>query len=213
MGEDADAECGGEVKPRRWVTNSLPLHQILHIFTGLLPATGVSSADLRGKTVADIGSRLGNNILVAALLTEAHAAIGIEVNPTIAALSKELIAESAVLTHAQAALFEPESRTTLSVLCSDVRAPLALQQLRDADVAIFFNPFELHTTREEHADLLRLMASTIRKPGARVVTCPSMAEIWGRAGAEPEVLDGWLRLLASEDDVHAFEVLPEPGKK
>ena len=147
--DGADLECGGKVEPRRWVTNSLPLDQGMRVFTGLLPAAGVSSSDLRGKTVVDVGSRLGNNLLATALLTDASHAVGIEINETIAALSIEHIAESASLANAQSLLFTPEARTAMSVLCIDVREPTALKTLERADVLMFSNPFELHMTREE----------------------------------------------------------------
>lgn len=42
-----------------------------------------------------------------------------------------------------------------------------------------------------------------------MVSLPSMAEIWRRAGADNAILDSWLLLRAQLDDVHCYEVLPE----
>ena len=155
--EDADLECGGAIQPRRWVTNSLPLHQSLQIFTELLPRSG---ANLAGKTVVDVGSRLGNNLLCAALLTEARVAMGVEINSHIAALSTSLVLDSPWLRQAQEDLFEPLARTQLRVMCCDVRTEMALAELAGADVVILFNPFELHLAQEEHAKLLALLCDT-----------------------------------------------------
>eukprot|EP01043_Picozoa_sp_COSAG02_P062309 COSAG02_NODE_8564_length_2522_cov_2087.716880_1_plen_342_part_00 len=157
---DADLECGGLIQPRRWVTNSIPLHQTLEIFLTLLPQSGGSGTELAGKTVVDVGSRLGNNLLCAALLTEARAAVGIEINSNIAALSTSVVLDSPWLRQAQEDLFEPAARTNLRVLCCDVRTDSALAELAAADVVILFNPFELHMSREEHATLLILMCGT-----------------------------------------------------
>lgn len=154
---DADLECGGVVQPRRWVTNSIPLHQTLQIFLAVLPRSGGSGAELAGKTVVDVGSRLGNNLLCAALLTDARAAVGIEINTHIAALSTSVVLDSPWLRRAQEDLFEPVARTSVRVLCCDVRTDVALAELAEADVVIFFNPFELHMSREEHAALLTLL--------------------------------------------------------
>ena len=52
-----------------------------------------------------------------------------------------------------------------------------------------------------------LRSTAVRKSGARVVSVPSMAEIWRRAGADKAILDSWLVLRVQSDDVHCYEVL------
>lgn len=166
--DDADLECGGVVNPRRWVTNSIPLHQTLQIFTSVLPRSGGDSPMLAGQLVVDIGSRLGNNLLCAALLTEARGAVGIEINSSIATLSTSLVLDSPWLRQAQESLFAPGARTDLRVLSCDVRTEVALAELAAADVVVFFNPFELHMSQQEHAALLTLLCDAHKRQGVYV---------------------------------------------
>jgi hypothetical protein len=185
-----------------------------------------SRCRLEGKVVLDIGSRLGNNLYVGAIVTDAEELIGIEMNLFFAGLSKRLIADysasppaplpassplagtAAAAASEQAAVNSSGSNfDRISIVPEDIRDRTDL--LDKADVVIFFNPFEQHFSRAEHQELLRLFRTHCCRPGVRLVSVPSMEDIYGRAGLHPEQIDvgAWLASVGAADDGdHGFGV-------
>ena len=47
--------------------------------------------DLKGKKVVDVGSRLGNNLVVGMLFTEAAEHVGVEIDPWFAQESQRML--------------------------------------------------------------------------------------------------------------------------
>ena len=84
--------CEGRLQERNALTNSLPLEQSLAVFTKLLPCGGFS---LQGKELLDIGSRLGNQLVIAALLgsDRPRTAVGFEISQFFVKISREMAAK------------------------------------------------------------------------------------------------------------------------
>jgi hypothetical protein len=170
------------------------------------PQAGVK---LKGKKVVDVGSRLGNNLVVGTLFSNAAELVGVEVDPFFAQESSDM------LTRCAGTLFPGEKECNVSVVCEDiVQCPALLQS---ADVVIFFNPFEQRYTSPEAKELLMLFASQVTRKGTIVVTVPSAEAIYERAGCALDMIIGktkgcvdlgmWLRPLANAEDIYVYEVL------
>ena len=150
--------------------------------------------------VVDIGSRLGNNLIVAALFTKARELIGIEMNEYFANLSQRIVQQDCKLL-----MFQPPCKCNIRIVHDDVRNQT--DTLERADIVIFFNPFEQHFERDTHRELLQFMRQHVCRSGVRLITVPSMAEIYGRAEMTSAIdVDKWLIDVGSTDDVFCYDV-------
>ena len=202
----ASPHCTGGRVARHYITNSLPIEQSMLIFSSLLPNAGVK---LKGKRVVDVGSRLGNNLVVGTLFSDAAELVGVEVDPFFAKESSDMLVRCA------GSLFPGEKVCNVRVVCEDIAKCPAL--LESADVVIFFNPFEQRYTSPEAKNLLMLFASQVTKKGTIVVTVPSVDAIYERAGCALDLVTGknkdcvdlglWLRPLKDAEDIFVYEVL------
>ena len=108
--------------------HSLSLRESEMLFGELLPVGGFST---RGKTIVDVGSRLGNNMAVAAALTSASRVIGIEVDPFFARICADH-----VLGRHGGTLFADRG-VSVELLVGDALSQHSAA-LRAADVVVFF---------------------------------------------------------------------------
>ena len=156
--------------------------------------------------MVDVGSRLGNNLVVGSLFTDAAELVGVEIDEWFAAESQGMLDRCAGLRSAssEAGALEADdagesdgggdgsesggdggggggvSVGNASVVCADiVDCP---ELLRSADVVIFFNPFEQLHEAAAGKRLLMLFAEQVSRPGTVVVTIPSAEDIYARAG-------------------------------
>ena len=157
-----------------------------------------------------VGSRLGNNLALGAIFTEASELVGVEVEEFFAAESASMLATC------EEHLFPGGARgRSARVVHDDIAAVPEL--LRGADVVIFFNPFEQLNDREKHQELLLLVASETSRPGQIIVSVPSLYAIYQRAGCALDLITGttkncvdlgrWYRELGSVDDAFVYEIM------
>jgi len=79
-------DCGSKkTKPLNFITHSATLSQLRFIFGNSV------LGDIAGKTLVDIGSRLGSVLYTGHLMSKASKLVGIEINEYFANLQKELI--------------------------------------------------------------------------------------------------------------------------
>ncbi len=76
--------------------------------------------------------------------------------------------------------------------------------LTHADILFFFNPFELHWSRTEHAQLL-LWLTRITRHGQYILSCPSLVDIYARADVDVDV-DAWVELVTFKEDAYLWHV-------
>ena len=117
-------------------------------------------------------------LIVAALFTKARELIGIEMNEYFANLSQRIVQQDCKLL-----MFQPPRKCNIRIVQDDVRNQT--DTLERADIVIFFNPFEQHFERDTHRELLQFMRQHVCRSGVRLITVPSMAEIYGRAVCPP----------------------------
>lgn len=154
--------------------------------------------------MVDVGSRLGNNLVVGSLFTDAAELVGVEIDEWFAAESQGMLDRCVGLrsAYSEAGALEADdagesggggdasdsgggggggvSVGNASVVCADIVDCPDL--LRSADVVIFFNPFEQLHEAAAGKRLLMLFAKRVSRPGTVVVTIPSAEDIYARAG-------------------------------
>ncbi|QQP35621.1 Uncharacterized protein FKW44_023896, partial [Caligus rogercresseyi] len=137
-----------------FITHSCSKDLLEYIFTGLLPQS------LAGKTVLDVGSRLGAVLYGAYYFSNAQKIIGLEMNPDLCLLQETIIGKYGLgdrITVVQGEL------TTLP------------QVFDSADVIVLNNVFDWFMSPELQVKMWLFLRSVI-KPGAIMVTLPSLKE-------------------------------------
>ncbi|XP_022107502.1 uncharacterized protein LOC110988376 isoform X2 [Acanthaster planci] len=146
-------DCGSHhTAPLNFVSHSASLLQLKFMFQKALP-------DLAGKTVVDIGSRLGPVLYGAYFYSSASRIVGIEINPELCAIQGDIIRKFAL-------------RDRIEVINADVCTEAAV--LEEADVIIMHNVFEFFAPPEAQVSVWKFLRKTLRKAGSLLVTVPSL---------------------------------------
>jgi len=166
------AECGSRnVQPLNFISHSASRGQLEFVFGPDVLCRGrtQSQRTLEGKTIADIGSRLGAVLYVAWARTQAREIVGIERNPWFCDVQRRVLERL------------PQFAPRVRIVQDDVRTQAEL--LSTADVVVLNNVFEFFTdSAAQELELWRFIRSAVRKRGCRVVTIPSLAETAERFG-------------------------------
>lgn len=172
--------CGSRnTKPLTFISHSASQENLAYVFKTLLP-------DLKGKHVLDVGSRLGAVLFAAALYSEASQITGVEINKEWASISSSVVQKY-------------KMQTKVQVLAGDIR--LHPHVLAAADVVILNNVFEFFAPPKIQCQLWLILRRLI-KPGALVLTCPSLQESLSQLDTGID-LDKWVRPIQqgkSDDD-------------
>jgi len=208
----------GQLAVRTHMTHSLSVRQMRDMFENLInphvnwsegsghavgkKAKAAAAAVAEDDVFAvDIGSRLGN-LLYAGVLWSLRSPsdggvrprwLGVELDGWFAALAKRVLRRWRM---------SPEHAACVE---GDITAPANAALLRGAKLVSFFNCFELHVTRDRHRELLRFLRASIAQRGQYILSCPSLVEIFERAGSEVDVL-AWVEQVAWKDDAFLFRV-------
>jgi len=191
-------ECGShKTKPLNFVSHSASLFQLRYIFGSNV------LGEIEGKTLVDVGSRLGSVLYAGHLMSKASKLIGVEINEFFANLQKDFITKK----------FKLSDR--IEVIHADVltQAPL----LGSADVVVMNNVFEFfESDSERHAQLWKFIRGAVSKSGAMLVTIPALHESLEKAKVDLD-LGKWVEEVqivypSDEDlenlqDVHLYKVL------
>ncbi|XP_074660362.1 uncharacterized protein LOC141912844 isoform X2 [Tubulanus polymorphus] len=147
--------CGShQVSPLTFISHSASLIQVKFIFEYIL-------SDLRGKTVIDIGSRLGALLYGAYFYSSAERIVGVEISADWCRIQQQIIEK-----------YKLSDR--IEVLNSDVSLQSSL--LSTGDVVIMNNVFEYFMPDEEQKKMWMFLSQTVRKSGALIITLPSIEE-------------------------------------
>lgn len=144
--------CGSrDVAPLTFISHSASSQRAQFIFRSLVPY-------LAGKSVLDVGSRLGVMLYAAHAFTPANPIIGIEINPDFCHLQENVIKH-----------FQMDDR--IKVMNTDVRN--AADVVSAVDVVILNNVFEFFMPEHEQVQLWQFLRKHI-KQAAILVTVPSL---------------------------------------
>ncbi|XP_064622893.1 uncharacterized protein LOC135485089 isoform X1 [Lineus longissimus] len=147
--------CGShETAPLTFISHSMSSTQLKYIFRYAIP-------DLSGKTVVDVGSRLGCVLYAAYGYSSAAKVIGIEMNSHFCGIQQTVVAKYGM-------------QDRVMVICADV----CTQQdvLAIADVVILHNVFEFFVPLQDQAKIWNFLHRSIRKSGTILVVTPGLEE-------------------------------------
>jgi len=145
-------DCGSRnIEDLTFITHSCSKERLEYIFSGLLPS-------LQGKTVIDIGSRIGAVLYGAFYYSDAKKIIGIEINSDLCKLQSEIVQS-----------FKLSDR--ISVEEGDMCTMAEL--ISTGDVIILNNVFDWFMAPELQITMWKFLRATLR-PGSLLVTIPSL---------------------------------------
>ncbi|XP_072031479.1 uncharacterized protein [Amphiura filiformis] len=166
-------DCGShKTAPLNFISHSASLLQLKFVFQHALP-------DLRGKTLVDVGSRLGVVLYGAYYYSSAKAIIGVEINQQLCSIQNDMIKE-----------FQLDDR--VQVLCADVCTKRSL--LEKGDVIVLHNVFEFFAAEEVQIKIWKFLREVLQTKGMLLVTVPSLAESLQHLQTDID-LDSWVRQI------------------
>lgn len=174
------------VAPLTFISHSMSKRRLQHIFLSLLP-------DLQGKTVIDIGSRLGTVLYGAYVYSGASAIIGIELNLEFCELQKRIVEKHGL-------------GDRIQIVSGDVRQHADL--LKQADVVVIHSVTDFFLPQAEHGSFWTFVRENVNRTGVKLVTAPSLQKSLEpiKTGIE---LDSWVK-LAKLSETAEFEANHDP---
>ncbi|XP_069807255.1 uncharacterized protein [Dendropsophus ebraccatus] len=147
--------CGStKTAPLDFLSHSFSIPELKFLFHHALP-------DLNGKTLLDVGSRLGAVLYAGYVYSSASKLEGVEINAEFCDLQEEVIKKYRFFDR-------------LQVHHSDICSQKTL--LHQADVVVLNNVFEYFLNKEEQMKAWIFMYENLRNKGCLVVTVPSLKE-------------------------------------
>lgn len=145
-------DCGSRnIKHLIFISHSMSRDALYFIFNTLLPT-------IKGKTVLDIGSRLGVVLYGAYVYTDAARIIGVEMNEEFCDLQRSIVKQ-----------FKMNDK--IEILHKKIED--APEVVKASDVVVINNPFEFYLTESEQIEIWRFLKDNIKK-GAFLITRPSV---------------------------------------
>ncbi|XP_038612692.1 uncharacterized protein LOC119937125 [Tachyglossus aculeatus] len=145
--------CGShQTAPLGFISHSFSLMELKFIYQHVLP-------DLTGKTLVDVGSRLGAVLFGGYLYSSALQLLGVEMNGDFCQLQQMIITKY-------------HFTDRIKVLHADICTQASV--LQDADVVVMNNVFEYFLDRPEQDRAWEYISCNVRKKGSLLVTVPSL---------------------------------------
>ena len=188
--------CGSKnVKEYNIISHSMSVSTMLYIFHSILPS-------LEGKTLLDIGSRLGAVLFGAHIFTSAQRIIGVEMNKELCALQCEITRK-----------YKMNDRVEII----NKRIEECPEILQNSNIIIMNNPFEFYVPQSVHTDIWKYLRCNIQK-GTILVTRPSIERIFAALKTGISIKE-WVKPYETEKnlkepvdpddhaDINVYEVL------
>eukprot|EP00302_Diacronema_sp_CCMP2436_P023419 CAMPEP_0179926378 /NCGR_PEP_ID=MMETSP0983-20121128/7752_1 /TAXON_ID=483367 /ORGANISM="non described non described, Strain CCMP 2436" /LENGTH=376 /DNA_ID=CAMNT_0021830011 /DNA_START=125 /DNA_END=1256 /DNA_ORIENTATION=+ len=160
-----------DMKELNFVSHSFSVAQLRFIFSDAV------AGPLAGKTLVDVGARLGAVLWGGALFSQAERLVGVELSGYFAKVQQEVIDK-----------FKLHKR--VEAMHADVLTCEPL--LREADVLVLNNVFEFFHSRQQQQQIWTQMRQLLSKKGQRLITVPALCVSLARAGSELD-LSQWVR--------------------
>ncbi|XP_077118929.1 uncharacterized protein LOC143774992 isoform X2 [Ranitomeya variabilis] len=172
--------CGStKTAPLDFLSHSFSILELRFLFHHVLP-------DLSGKTVLDVGSRLGAVLYAGYIYSSASKLEGVEINAEFCELQEKIINKYN---------FSDRIQVHHSDICSQKTL------LHQADVVVLNNVFEYFLNKEEQMKAWIFMYENVRKKGCLVVTVPGLKESFTKLQMNLQ-LDQWVEEI--EVDINLF---------
>ncbi|XP_041828680.1 uncharacterized protein zgc:109986 [Melanotaenia boesemani] len=147
--------CGSfKTAPLDFISHSFSVPELQFLFQNVLP-------DLSGRTLVDVGSRLGAVLYGGYVYSSASQLLGLELNEEFVRLQNEMLHKYSMTDRVQ-------------VLHADVCTQDAL--LHSADVLVMNNVFEYFMEPSEQVRAWKFIMQTFRRRGSLLVTVPSLQD-------------------------------------
>ncbi|KAL2745389.1 uncharacterized protein V1477_006244 [Vespula maculifrons] len=170
-------DCGSrDIKPLIFISHSMSRDAIYFIFNTLLPT-------LKGKTILDIGSRLGAVLYGAYVYTDAIKIIGIEMNKEFCDLQCSIVNQ-----------YKMNDR--IEILHKKIED--APEVVRTSDVVVMNNPFEFYLPESIQVEMWRFLKDNLKK-GTILVVRPNI-ETMLKDLQTGIVINNWLRPLSHQSN-------------
>ncbi|XP_037550889.1 uncharacterized protein zgc:109986 [Nematolebias whitei] len=167
--------CGSfRTAPLEFISHSFSATELQFLFQNLLP-------DLSGRTVVDVGSRLGAVLYAGYLYSSASRLFGLELNEDFIRLQNDIV-------------HKYKFSDRVQVLHADVCTQEVL--LSSTDVLIMNNVFEYFMESSQQVRAWSFIMQTFRRRGSLLVTVPSLQE--SLSALQP----GWVEELPVDYDVY-----------
>nr|XP_014340082.1 PREDICTED: uncharacterized protein LOC102348870 isoform X2 [Latimeria chalumnae] len=173
-----------------FISHSFSIPELKFLFHHVLP-------DLTGKTLVDVGSRLGAVLYAGYLYSSASQLIGVEINTDFCQLQ-------------EAAIKKYNFADRIQVVHTDICTQSFI--LQNADVIIMNNVFEYFLEKEEQVRAWQCISQNVRKKGTLLVTVPGLQESLSylQTGIQ---LSEWIEELPLDYDVYLGKDTDTEGLK
>ncbi|XP_037618936.1 uncharacterized protein zgc:109986 isoform X1 [Sebastes umbrosus] len=171
--------CGSyRTAPLDFISHSFSISELQFLFENVLP-------DLTGRTLVDVGSRLGAVLYGGYVFSSSSQIVGLEITDEFVELQNKILQKYKMADRIQ-------------VLHTDVRLQNVL--LQNTDVLIMNNVFEFFMEPSEQVRAWRFIMENLRKKGSLLVTVPSLQESLNRL--QEALPPGWVEELPVDYDVY-----------
>jgi len=172
------SQCNSsDICPKTFVSHSASKERMKHIFRSCLPP-------LKGKTVLDVGSRLGVVLYVAYTCTDAEHIIGVELNSELCALQQSIVDK-----------YKLNER--IRVRQGDVMD--MEDEVKAADVLVLMNVFEWFLDRQQQNTVWNYLQRCI-KSGTLIVASPPIDVSLKLIKSKIDI-GSWLKKLDTENQM------------
>ncbi|XP_040189172.1 uncharacterized protein LOC120920870 isoform X2 [Rana temporaria] len=172
--------CGSrKTAPLDFISHSFSLVELKFLFQQLLP-------DLSGKTLVDVGSRLGAVLYAGCVYSSASKLQGVEINAEFCQLQEKIIKKY-------------DFTDRIQVYHSDICCQPSL--LHYADVVVLHNVFEYFLDKEKQIKAWTFVMENVRKTGSLIVAVPSLEESLDKLQMNIQ-LDKWVEKVKLNPDIY-----------
>ncbi|XP_075699795.1 uncharacterized protein LOC142664529 isoform X2 [Rhinoderma darwinii] len=171
--------CGStKTAPIDFLSHSFSILELKFLFHHALP-------DLSGKTLLDVGSRLGAVLYAGYVYSSASRLEGVEITAEFCDLQDKIINK-----------YNFSDR--IQVHHSDICSKKIL--LHQADVVVLNNVFEYFLNKEEQTKAWKFMCKNLKKRGCLIVTVPSLKESFRKLQINRQ-LSQWVEEIELDTDI------------
>jgi len=180
MSRNYCTSCGSKATaPCTFLSHSVSTTKLKYMYKFLLP-------DLRGKTVLDVGSRLGAVLFGGYYYSGASSLVGVEMNKDLCQLQQSIVDKYSL-------------SDRVRIVCSDICQQA--QIVASADVIVLHNVFEFFMPADAQRKIWQFLHNTARKSGCLIAISPSLPQCMEHLDTGIDI-SRWVRPVEISDKLH-----------